>query len=179
MHHLLATAVLALSLSGATVARADEPSWQSEREEFIDRRRALMIGLTGWGVANVVGGTALLVADPPWASRDPASRSFRRGFGAMALLYGALNCALATGTLATLPSFRRSLDGPTELHRQKRASADVFVANVGLDMFYVLVGSGLWTRGPSPLSRGVGSGIVVQSAPLFAFDLAGSELYRR
>ena len=41
------------------------------------------------------------------------------------------------------------------------------------------LGSGLWTRGPSALARGVGAGIVVQSAPLFAFDLAGSELYRR
>jgi hypothetical protein len=179
MRPLLVLAVLALSICAAGAARADDTSWQSEREEFIDRRRALMIGLTGWAVVSVVGGTALLVADPPGAPRDPASRSFRRGFGAMALLYGALNGALAAGTLATIPSFRRSLDGPTELYRQKRASADVFVANFGLDMFYLLVGSGLWTRGPSPLSRGVGAGIVTQSAPLFAFDLAGSELYRR
>jgi len=179
MRLLLAAVVLVVSLCATGTARAQARSWQDEREEFIDRRRALMIGLTAWAAANVVGGTALLVTDPPGAAHDPASRSFRRGFGAMALLYGVLNAALAVGTLATLPAFRDSLDGPEELHRQKRASADVFVANVGLDMLYITVGSGLWTRGPSALARGVGAGIVVQSAPLFAFDLAGSELYRR
>jgi len=156
-----------------------QEDWREEREEFLGERRALMVGLAGWAAVNIGLGAALLWVDPPGAPRDETSRTERRGFAAMALAYGVINGVLAASTLATLPAFRRSLQSPEDVALQRHRSADVFVANVGLDMTYVLVGAGLATRGPTPLARGVGVGFVVQGAPLIAFDWLGSELYRR
>jgi len=158
---------------------AGQDAWQDDREDFLERRKVLMIGLAGWAALSIGAGTALMIADPPGAPRTAAKRAERRGFAGIALAYGVINAALAASTLATLPSFRRSIDSPQELQAQRRRSADTFVANVGLDMIYVLVGAGLATRGPSPVARGVGVGFVVQGAPLVAFDILGSELYRR
>jgi hypothetical protein len=170
--------VVLLCVAVPRLAQAEE-AWLEERESFLERRKLLMIGLAGWAAASIGAGTALMFVDPPGAARDPASRAERRGFAAISLVYGVINAALAASTLATIPSLRSSLDSAEDVHAQRRRSADTFTANVGLDMIYVLVGAGLATRAPSPVARGVGVGFVVQGAPLVAFDILGSELYRR
>jgi hypothetical protein len=137
-----------------------------------------MIGLTTWAAINIAGGGVLLATDPWSGPPDPARRSFQRAFGAMAIAAGLFNGALAVGTLAGIPSTRSSLSTLPMVEAQRRRSADVFVANVGVDIVSTVVGASLWALGPTATARGTGAGFAIQSGFLVGFDTLGSVVYR-
>jgi hypothetical protein len=129
-----------------------------ERHETVARQ------LLWWSALSVAAGLALFLPDKP----------FLRGFGLQALVWGAIDAAIAwIGRLKTRqrhavlsdPADRDIVAGETRKLRR------LLLINAGLDVLYV-AGGLLWTqRAESEFGRGNAWGVVLQGAFLFGFDL--------
>lgn len=137
-----------------------------------------MVGLSAWSALNLGAAGYFLLADPGGRSRKPADRAFHQGFWSIAAAYAIVNGAVAAGTLATLPRERDRLTSLDIIDFQRRQSAAVFTANVGLEMITFSVGAALWAEGPSGLARGTGAGFMAQNGFLLMFDGTAAAIHR-
>ena len=116
----------------------------------------------------VIGGTLLLLGTPFW-----------RGFGVQALLWGAIDAAIAafglrnTARQRAAAKQRAAAHDAASIEREARKLWRLLWINTGLDVLYI--GGGILlalTAGREDLFlRGAGWGIVVQGSFLFLFDL--------
>lgn len=127
--------------------------------------------LAGWAGANVVGGTAGYLREPPGRSRA--------AWGAHAA-WNVVNLGLAGAGLARASS-ARDLEAEALAERQRRLQTVLWV-NAGLDVGYVAAGAGLQALGrdqQDPALQGVGDALLVQGAFLLVFDTTMALLQRR
>jgi len=126
-------------------------------EEVLSRRLQL------WALLSMLGGVCLLYSND----------LFWRGFGMQAILWGAIEAAIAVR--AHLRAQRQSALPSTLAERAQEAQRlrRLLWLNTGLDVLYVAGGLALaFTLGASdPAWRGHGWGIVAQGGFLFLFDL--------
>ncbi|PAP81827.1 hypothetical protein B1759_03690 [Rubrivirga sp. SAORIC476] len=120
-----------------------------------------------WGLANALGGTALVLAS------DRDAQPGRWAFGLQSGAWGAVNIGIAAVGLATGPGEVTS-DWATALAAEN-GYADVLLVNLGLNVGYVAVGGTLLAvagRGvPNPDAwRGHGAALILQGAGLLVLD---------
>ena len=116
-----------------------------------------------WSAISVlIGGVLLLVGTPFW-----------RGFGVQAMLWGAIDAAIAAFGLRNTTRQRAAVHDAASIEREARKLQRLLWINTGLDVLYI--GGGILlalTAGREDLFlRGTGWGIVVQGGFLFLFDL--------
>jgi hypothetical protein len=145
--------------SGPEVAALSQ-SLRAEQEAHLWRVGA-------WGLANLVGGAALVLAS------DRSEQAGRWAFGVQSGAWGAVNVGIATVGL---------LSGPGDVTAEWVAAfaaengyADVLLVNLGLNVGYAAVGGTLLAvagRGVSTPAawRGHGAALVFQGAGLFVLD---------
>ena len=114
-----------------------------------------------WSALSVVVGALLLFAAPFW-----------RGVGVQALVWGAIDAAIAGFGLLTL---RRKLkrpdaDHPDVLLRETRNLRRLLLINAGLDVLYIVAGGVVLYALTTDFARGNGVGIIVQGGFLLLFD---------
>lgn len=117
-----------------------------------------------WSALSIAAGVGLLAfGDPFW-----------RGFGLQALVWGAIDAAIALfGQRAAAKRRARGPHGPDALAREARNLRRLLWINTGLDVLYVAGGFVLlYTIGAqNPFAAGNGWGIILQGGFLFIFDL--------
>lgn len=115
-----------------------------------------------WSAVSIVGGLLLLPAPPFW-----------RGVGVQALVWGAIDAAIALFGLLSLRRKQRRSDAnaPETLARETRGLRRLLLVNAGLDVLYVVGGIVVLMRFTTEFARGNGVGIIVQGAFLLLFDL--------
>ncbi|MCB9568179.1 MAG: hypothetical protein H6710_13380 [Myxococcales bacterium] len=126
-----------------------------------------MFTLTGWGIANIVGGVAGNLATP---RGEPA-----RYFHQMNALWNTVNLTLGAIGLRNARRARPSIGRRDGVIREVSRTQRVFAVNALLDVAYMLGGYATWEIGKeraSPRLRGYGAAVVFQGAFLIAFDLA-------
>ncbi len=117
--------------------------------------------LIAWSALSVAIGVALLFAAPFW-----------RGVGVQALVWGAIDAAIAGFGRVTL---RRKLkrpdaDHPDVLAKETRNLRQLLLINAGLDVLYIVAGGIVLYMFTTDFARGNGVGIVVQGGFLLLFD---------
>lgn len=117
-----------------------------------------------WSALSIAAGIGLLIfGDPFW-----------RGFGLQALVWGAIDAAIALfGQRAAARRRAGGPHGPEALAREARNLRRLLWINTGLDVLYVAGGIVLlYTLAvQNPFAAGNGWGIIVQGGFLFFFDL--------
>ena len=160
--------VLCLNFSGSPVLEeSPEKTTKVLVDEQAKAESAHLLRLGVWAGASVVVGSGLLVIgqfnDVPEL----------RGFGAQAIMWGAIDLAIVTaGALSKKES-------PTSLSKaiqNENTWYTLLLVNVGLDAGYMMTGGTMATLGAlgAPYGRdliGHGSGVVVQGGALLALDL--------
>jgi len=121
--------------------------------------------LLSWGLLSVIVGSALQL--------NP--KSFWKQFGIQALLWGAIDAALALFGLigADKKEERYALGelGTTDEQKEARTFYRILLINVGLDVGYIALGAWLMGRFKNRADRrGMGLGILIQGLWLFLFD---------
>jgi hypothetical protein len=123
--------------------------------------RSVSVRLLLWSVSSMVGGALIFRGGGP----------FRRGFGAQAVGWGAIDGLIAGIGLMGQRRARGAAAGDGELAARKLWR--LLWINALLDVCYIV--GGVWLGrsegGSNPGRRGQGWGIVVQGAFLFWFDL--------
>jgi carboxylesterase len=113
-------------------------------------------------ISMLIGGALLLVGTPFW-----------RGFGLQALLWGAIDAAIAALGLRNTARQRAAAHDAASIERAARRLQRLLWVNTGLDVLYI--GGGILlvlTLGWEDLFLcGAGWGIVIQGSFLFIFDL--------
>ena len=114
-----------------------------------------------WSALSVVVGILLLFGVP-----------FRRGVGLQALVWGAIDAAIAGFGWAQLRRKREKLDAnaPQTLTREARNLRRLLVINAGLDVLYVGGGVLALLVFATEFAQGNGIGIIVQGGFLLLFD---------
>ena len=121
--------------------------------------------LLGWGLLSVIAGFALQLNPKP----------FWKQFGIQALLWGAIDAALALfGIIGADKKGKRYVFGelgPTDEQKEARSFYRILLINTGLDVGYVALGAWLMQRFKTRADRrGMGLGILIQGLWLFLFD---------
>jgi len=121
--------------------------------------------LLGWGLLSVTTGFALQLNPKP----------FWKQFGIQALLWGAIDAALALfGIVSTDKKGERYALGElgtTDEQKEARTFYRILLINTGLDVGYVGLGAWLMQRFKARADRrGMGLGILIQGLWLFLFD---------
>lgn len=114
-----------------------------------------------WSALSLVVGVALLFATPFW-----------RGVGVQALVWGAIDAAIAGFGEGTL---RRKLkrpdaDHPDVLLRETRNLRRLLLINAVLDVLYIVAGGVVLSTFTTDFARGNGVGIIIQGGFLLLFD---------
>ena len=136
-----------------------------KQESFYSYQQRRLRRLLFWGLASTVAGGLLL----PWRS------AFWRQFALQAMLWGAIDAALAffgrrSAVRKTEQYMQGKLDSITE-QRDARNFRRVLLINAGLDVGYVAVGLWLLTFfSRRPDLQGAGLGVLVQGIWLLLFD---------
>jgi len=134
----------------------------SEQRQASERRH--LIRVLAWGGSNVLGGAAL------WASgRDDAVR----GFGQQSALWGAVNVGIAAVGLLGGGSPPDAAFG--EAVRAERRYHDILLANLGLNVGYMGVGTAMVVAAGEGVDRnaawrGHGTALILQGMGLLALD---------
>ena len=164
---VLAVAILGLatSVTAQTALSGSEVEALSEALRADQRAHLLRVG--AWGLANALGGTALVLAS------DRDAQPGRWAFGLQSGAWGAVNIGIAAVGLATGPGEVTS-DWATALAAEN-GYADVLLVNLGLNVGYAAVGGTLLAvagRGvPNPDAwRGHGAALILQGAGLLVLD---------
>lgn len=117
-----------------------------------------------WSALSIAAGIGLLAfGDPFW-----------RGFGLQALVWGAIDAAIAFfGQRSAARRRTKGPHGPEALAREARNLRRLLWVNTGLDVLYVAGGIVLLytMAAQNPFAGGNGWGIIVQGGFLFLFDL--------
>jgi carboxylesterase len=116
-----------------------------------------------WSTISIlIGGVFLLVGTPFW-----------RGFGVQALLWGAIDAAIAAFGLRNTARQRAAVHDAASIEREGHKLRRLLWINTGLDILYI--GGGIFltlSAGREDLFlRGSGWGIIIQGGFLFLFDL--------
>ena len=124
-------------------------------------QRRISHQLLVWSALSIVVGALLLFAAPFW-----------RGVGVQALVWGAIDAAIAGFGLLTL---RRKLkrpdaDRPDMLLKETRNLRRLLLVNAGLDVLYIVAGVVVVSTFATGFARGNGVGIIVQGGFLLLFD---------
>lgn len=125
---------------------------------------ALSRRLLAWSALSIVAGAILLIAGD----------GFWRGFGLQALVWGAIDAAIAIfGSRSSRKRRASGQSNPEVTMREARNLQKLLWINTGLDVFYVTGGFiVLFVFGAQDqFAAGNGSGIVLQGSFLFLFDL--------
>jgi len=153
--------------SAALQQPADTPSVRPLSRQLQTARTDHLWRVGGWGVANAVGGLALVLFT---ARHD---RSARWNFGAMSAGWGAVNMGIAaTGLLAGAASVDTTLRAAVAA---ERTFHDILLVNLGLNVGYVAVGGIMLAAGYQNIDnggrwRGFGTSLLLQGAGLFVLD---------
>ncbi|MEI7644417.1 MAG: hypothetical protein WCJ55_09065 [Chloroflexales bacterium] len=135
-----------------------------EHNFFVYQRRALR-PLLRWGIgSSVVGATLILLPNDYW-----------RQFGTQAVTWGVIDAALAVaGQRAALVKAEQSFAGDvseTQEYHEAEQFRRILLVNIGLDVFYILIGLVTASRYAAlPKRRGLGHGITLQGIFLLIFD---------
>ncbi len=127
------------------------------------QRRFLL--LLGWGLLSIIAGSALQL--------NP--KLFWKQFGIQALLWGAIDAALALfGIIGADRKGKRYVLGElgtADEQKEARSFYRILLINTGLDVGYIGLGMWLMQRFKARADRrGMGLGILVQGLWLFLFD---------
>ncbi len=117
-----------------------------------------------WSALSIAAGIGLLAFGEP----------FWRGFGLQAVVWGAIDAAIALfGQRAAARRRAKGPHGPEALAREARNLRRLLWINTGLDVLYVAGGLALvyTMAAQNPFAGGNGWGIIVQGGFLFFFDL--------
>lgn len=117
-----------------------------------------------WSALSIAAGIGLLAFGEP----------FWRGFGLQAVVWGAIDAAIALfGQRAAARRRAKGPHGPEALARETRNLRRLLWVNTGLDVLYVAGGLVLLytMAAQNPFAGGNGWGIIVQGGFLFVFDL--------
>ena len=163
---LVSAAGLLAAAAAAQVTYRDPAAWDRAQ---LERRRAVVRVLTGWGAANVAAGTVVGLS---------ADTECWRQFGWMSAGWGAVNAALGGfGLRAVRRDLADSDRDFTQAHAEHQRLRRVLLFNAGLDVAYVAGGFYLRERAnrsgnaDAERDRGWGLAVIAQGAALFAFDL--------
>ena len=163
---LAALVLIAAPLAAQPVAPPATPVAELSDALRADQRAHLW-RVGAWGLANALGGAALVLAS------DRAGSPGRWAFGAQSAAWGAINVGIAAVGLA---------GGPGEITADLAAAlaaengyADVLLVNLGLNVGYAAVGATLLAvagRGVSTPDawRGHGAALVIQGLGLLVLD---------
>jgi hypothetical protein len=159
---LLALAPVAISQSGLSGPEVEALS-QSLRAE----QEAHLWRVGAWGLANLVSGTALVLAS------DRSEQPGRWAFGVQSGAWGAVNVGIATVGLLSGPG--EATPEWAEAFAAENGYADILLVNLGLNVGYAAVGGTLLAVAgrdvPTPAAwRGHGTALVLQGAGLFVLD---------
>ena len=121
--------------------------------------------LLAWGLLSVITGFALQL--------NP--KTFWKQFGLQALLWGAIDAALAvfglTGANKKEERYALGELDSTDEQKDARSFYRILLINTGLDVGYITLGAWLLLRFKArPDRRGMGLGILIQGLWLFLFD---------
>lgn len=121
--------------------------------------------LLAWSCGSVLAGIVLVLVGDAWW----------RGFGVQALVWGAIDAAIAIGGIASARrGARRGAGVPGAEAREAAKLRRLLLVNGGLDVLYIA--AGLILAGPiaagDPFLAGNGWGVVVQGGFLLVFDVA-------
>lgn len=162
------TRCAALALCVVAVSASAQPSDVEALSSALRADQQAHLWRVGaWGLANAVGGAALVVA----SDRDRQSGAW--AFGLQSGAWGAINVGIAVVGLATGPG-----DVATtwaEALAAENGYADILLINLGLNVGYMAVGGTLLAvagRGVSDPAawRGHGAALVVQGLGLLVLD---------
>jgi esterase/lipase len=119
--------------------------------------------LVAWGLASVAVGVPMAALGDAWW----------RGFGAMAIAWGAIDAGIGVAARVLAErNRRRSIGDQASRDRDTGRLRRLLLVNAGLDVGYVALGAWLAaTAGGDAWRAGAGWGIVVQGAFLLGFDL--------
>ncbi len=146
-----------------------------QKENFYSYQRRRVRILLGWGLLSVVAGSMIQL--------NP--RAFWKQFGLQALMWGAIDAALALFALRTSRSREQRYEqgelGDVDVAKEARSFQRIVQVNAGLDVGYVLGGAWMTRRFRNREDRrGMGVGILVQGTWLLLFDgFLAWELSRR
>ena len=164
---LLVVVLLAAAASAAAQPVAEGPSVETLSAALRADQQAHLWRVGAWGLANAVGGAALVLAS------DREGQPGRWAFGLQSGAWGVVNVGIAAVGLAT---------GPGETATEWAAAfaaengyADVLLVNLGLNAGYIAVGVTLLAvagRGVSTPDawRGHGAALVLQGTGLMVLD---------
>lgn len=133
-------------------------------EQRLASERRHLIRVLAWGGSNVIGGSAL------WATgRDDAVR----GFGQQSALWGAVNMGIAA--VGLLGGDAEPDAGFGEAVRAERRYHDILLANLGLNVGYMGVGTAMVVAAGEGVDRGDawrghGTALILQGLGLFVLD---------
>ena len=137
----------------------------NELPPVVQHQRIAMGVLTGWGIASIGTGIALLFSD----------NSMFRDFGVQQIAWGAVDLIIAIVALAMQAGKNPA---QMELQKQKRDFRFSLWLNTGLDVLYMVAGVLMMTVWGKQLA-GHGAGVLVQGGFLFVFDLVNALLTYR
>ena len=160
-------------------AEAEEPLHIPPEIAILDRRQrrtqtAGMATLTGWSIANIVGGVAGNLATPrgdPW-----------RYAHQMNAMWNTVNLTLGAIGLAHARRDRSQVGKRLGVRADIAKTQRVFAVNALLDVAYMLGGAITWELGKdreSPRLVGYGASVIAQGAFLMLFDLAMVSAHER
>lgn len=157
-----------LTTSSSSLAMDNQTNTiQSLSSDRINSERRHLYRVASWGGSNVVGGATL------WALTSSSTQEDWNSFGLQSALWGAVNVGIAaTGLLG-------SRDRPTsdfqEAVNSERNYSDILLANLGLNVGYMGVGTAMVVASNQGVSRsdawrGHGTAIIIQGLGLFILD---------
>jgi len=180
------------SIEGPTAATAPKPATTTPAGErlrrgpqssaelaLLDRRQhriqtAGMATLTGWSIANIVGGVAGNLATPradPW-----------RYAHQMNAMWNTVNLTLGAIGLTNARKARAQVGERRGVRADVAKTQRIFAVNALLDVAYMLGGTITWELGKdreSPRLIGYGASFIGQGAFLMLFDLAMVSAHER
>ncbi|WP_412060282.1 DUF6992 family protein [Rubrivirga sp. IMCC45206] len=163
---LTALVLIAAPLAAQPVAEP-VPSVTELSEALRADQRAHLWRVGAWGLANAVGGAALVLAS------DRTDAPGRWAFGAQSAAWGVVNVGIAAAGLAGGPG---AVTGDLAAAlAAENGYADVLLVNLGLNVGYAAVGATLLAVAGQGVAtpaawRGHGAALVVQGLGLLALD---------
>lgn len=140
------------------------PTITNLSEQRLASERRHLIRVLAWGGSNVVGGATL------WASGRVGTV---RGFGQQSALWGAVNVGIAAVGLLGRKSAADAALG--DAVRAERRYHDILLANLGLNVGYMGVGTAMVVAAGEGVDRedawrGHGTALILQGMGLLALD---------
>lgn len=160
--HLKADKLRERVLDVVGTVQASMPGYEPERNIW-SYSEALTRWLIGWNLLNVAAGFSLA------KDASPA----RRGIATQNVSWGVINILIGMFGLASTRRRKaktKRLYAPEVLKKETRNLRTLLLVNLGLDVLY-MIGGGRLKDNLNVFQRGVGTGIILQGALLFVWDL--------